>query len=67
MGDRSVTITLSPGQLAYLIRSVDRDIDDYEAEALCVPPDEYARAEVEVAECVRAILHTAEQEQVLPH
>lgn len=57
-------IALEPRELAYLIRSVERDLEEFEAECWVGEPDP---AEAALGDIVLRTLRQAEQEQVFPH
>jgi hypothetical protein len=63
----TITLTLTPAELAYLIRSVDRDIEEFEEGMMRSDMDDYAALEVAKAEMVSRLLRKAEQEQVYTH
>lgn len=62
-----VTIVLSPQELAYLIRCVERELVEYEEASWRGDMDEYAALEATRGEMVARMLRRVEQEQVLPH
>ena len=63
----TITLTLTPAELAYLIRSVDRDIEEFEEGMMRSDMDDYAALEAAKAEMVSRLLRKAEQEQVYTH
>lgn len=62
-----VTLVLSPQELAYLIRCVGRELDEYEEASWHGDMDEYAAMEATAGEMILRMLRRVEQEQVLPH
>jgi len=63
----TVTLTLTPSELAYLIRSVDRDIEEWEEGMMRSEADDYAALEVAKADRMMRLLRRVEQEQVYTH
>lgn len=61
------TLTLTPQELAYLIRCVERELEDYEEASWHGDLDEYAAMEATCGDMVLRLLRRVEQEQVLPH
>ena len=64
---KSLTLTLTPAELAYLMRCVDRDITEWEDEMTRSDLDDYAALEVANADRMMRLLRRAEQEQVYTH
>lgn len=62
-----VTLVLSPKELAYLIRCVQRELVEYEEASWRGDMDEYAAMEASNGDMVLRTLKRVEQEQALPH
>ena len=60
-----ITITLSPGEYAYLCRAVQRDVDEGEMVGQ-IGDDEHAEEEHAHACRMQRLLKKVEQEQVVP-
>jgi len=60
-------LVLTPPELAYLIRCVERELTEYEEASWRGDMDEYAALEAAHGETVLRMLRRVEQEQVLPH
>lgn len=60
-------LVLTPAELAYLIRCVERELTEYEEASWRGDMDEYAALEVANAEMMIRLLRRVEQEQVLTH
>ncbi len=61
------TIVLTPQELAYLVRCVERELEEFESASLHGELDEYEMLEATRGEMVLRTLRRVEQEQVLPH
>jgi hypothetical protein len=61
------TIVLTPQELAYLVRCVERELEEFESAGLHGELDEYEMLEATRGEMVLRTLRRVEQEQVLPH
>lgn len=61
------TLVLTPQELAYLIRCVERELVEYEEGSWRGDVDDYAMLEATRGEMVLRTLRRVEQEQVLPH
>jgi len=61
------TLVLTPQELAYLIRCVERELVEYEEESWHGDQDDYALLEATRGEMVLKVLKRVEQEQVLTH
>lgn len=61
------TLVLTPQELAYLIRCVERELVEYEEGSWREDMDDYAMLEATRGEMVLRTLRRVEQEQVLPH
>ena len=62
-----VTLVISPQELAYLVRCVERELLEYEEGSWREAMDDYAMLEATRGEMVLRTLKRVEQEQVLPH
>lgn len=62
-----VTLVISPQELAYLVRCVERELLEYEEGSWREEMDDYAMLEATRGEMVLRTLKRVEQEQVLPH
>lgn len=62
-----VTLTISPQELAYLIRCVQRELVEYEEASWREDTDDYAMLEATRGEMVLRLLKRVEQEKVLSH
>lgn len=62
-----VTLVISPQELAYLIRCVERELLEYEEGSWREEIDDYAMLEATRGEMVLRMLKRVEQEKVLPH
>jgi predicted transcriptional regulator len=60
----TVTLNLTPGELAYLIRAVTRDMEEYEEGMMRSEMDDYAALEVAKADQIMRVLRRVEQEQM---
>lgn len=60
-------LVLTPAELAYLIRCLERELTEYEEASWRGDMDEYAALEVANAEMMMRLLRRVEQEQVLAH
>ena len=62
-----VTLVISPQELAYLIRCVQRELAEYEEGSWRSDMDDYAMLEATRGEMVLRMLKRVEQEKVLAH
>jgi hypothetical protein len=60
----TVTLNLTPGELAYLIRAVTRDMEEWEEGMMRSDMDDYAALEVAKADQIMRVLRRVEQEQL---
>jgi hypothetical protein len=60
----TVTLNLTPSELAYLIRAVTRDMEEWEEGMMRSDMDDYAALEVAKADQIMRVLRRAEQEQM---
>jgi hypothetical protein len=60
----TVTLNLTPGELAYLIRAVTRDMEEWEEGMMRSEMDDYAALEVAKADQIMRVLRRVEQEQM---
>ena len=61
------TLVLTPQELSYLIRCVERELVEYEEASWQGDQDDYAMLEATRGEMVLRVLRRVEQEQVLSH
>jgi hypothetical protein len=61
------TLVLTPQELAYLIRCVERELVEYEEASWQGDQDNSVMLEATRGEMVLRVLRRVEQEQVLPH
>jgi hypothetical protein len=61
------TLVLTPQELAYLIRCVERELVEYEEASWQGNQDDYAMLEAIRGEMVLRVLRRVEQEQVIQH
>ena len=62
-----VTLVISPQELAYLIRCVQRELVEYEESSWREELDDYAMLEATRGEMVLRMLKRVEQDKVLTH
>jgi predicted transcriptional regulator len=60
----TATLNLTAGELAYLIRAVTRDIEEWEEGMMRAEMDDYAALEVAKADQIMRVLRRVEQEQM---
>jgi hypothetical protein len=60
----TVTLNLTPSELAYLIRAVTRDMEEWEEGMMRSEMDDYAALEVAKADQIMRVLRRVEQEQM---
>lgn len=60
-------VVLTPAELAYLIRCVERELTEYEEASWRGDMDDYAALEAAQGEMMLRTLKRVEQEQVLVH
>jgi len=60
----TVTLNLTPSELAYLIRAVTRDMEEWEEGMMRSDMDDYAALEVAKADQIMRVLRRVEQEQM---
>jgi|688.fasta_scaffold716815_2 hypothetical protein len=62
-----VTLVLTPSELEYLLRAVDRDLEDFDSESMRSDMEEYAVLEAHHAAEMLRLLQRVSQEQVYTH